>query len=97
MKLLDVFPTRTCLRLVDFFLANPGKPYMQSILVKELGIAPATARRTIAFLVELGMLSVDPRFSFVKVIEFNERSEVAQALLDFYKRLQNARNSCACA
>ena len=87
MNLSELFATRTCIRLVDALLAHPERTYMQSILLRELGVAPATFRRALRDLARLSVVHVDARFG-MKVVSLNGENELAEALLDFYRRLQ---------
>jgi len=86
MNLLDLFPTRTTLRLADLLLSHPEQTYFQSILADELGVAPATLCNALQHLARLGIVDVDARQP-VKVISLKNGGAIVQSLQTLRERL----------
>mgnify|MGYP001138955024 CR=1 FL=1 len=87
MNLHELFPTRTTIRLLDLLLTHPDRMYFQSIIVEELGVAPATLRHALQHLTRLGIVDVDARFT-VKVISLNRENALVQTLQTLSDRLR---------
>jgi len=90
MKLAQIFPTGTSLRLLDLLLERPGSVASQNILAKQLDVAPITLRRTLKRLETLGLVRVDlnPGDVGIKAITFNGDSHAGRALLNLHRTLR---------
>jgi DNA-binding IclR family transcriptional regulator len=95
MKIAELFPTRTSVRLLDLLLKHPRGVASQNILADQLGVAPITLRRTLKRLEALGLVKVDlnPVGVGIKAITFNDETEQGKALLGFRKRILHVRNT----
>jgi DNA-binding MarR family transcriptional regulator len=87
MKIADLFPTRTSLRLLDLLLEHPNHVASQGILADQLGVAPITLRRTLKRLEALGLVKVDvnPVGVGIKVVTFNRDSKAGRALVKLHR------------
>jgi len=89
MKIAELFPTPTSVRLLDLLLKHPRGVASQNILADQLGVAPITLRRTLKRLEALGLVKVDlnPTGVGIKAITFNNETEQGKALLTFHRRI----------
>jgi DNA-binding IclR family transcriptional regulator len=89
MKIAELFPTRTSVRLLDLLLNHPRGVASQNILADQLGVAPITLHRTLKRLEALGLVKVDlnPIDVGIKAVTFNDETEQGQAVLAFYQRI----------
>jgi len=58
------------------------------MLVQAVGLNKRTVRRVLRHMARLGVLTVDSRFSRMRVVSLSGDSELGKALLDFYARLR---------
>lgn len=93
MKIADLLPTRTSIRLLDLLLEHPSGIASQNMLAKELDVAPITLRRTLKRLERLGLveLAVDPAGVGIKAITFNPESAEGKAVSAFYRSIAALR------
>jgi DNA-binding IclR family transcriptional regulator len=89
MKIAELFPTRTSVRLLDLLLKHPRGVAIQNILADQLGVAPITLRRTLKRLEALGLVKVDlnPIDVGIKAVTFNDETKQGQAVLAFHRRI----------
>ena len=90
MKIADLFPTRTSLRLLDLLLKHPNYVASQGILADQLGVAPITLRRTLKRLEALGLVKVDanPAGVGIKAVTFNGDTDAGRALLSLHRKIR---------
>jgi DNA-binding IclR family transcriptional regulator len=90
MKLTELFPTRTSLRLLDLLLKHPRGVASQNILADQLGVAPITLRRTLKRLEALGLVNVDvnPVGVGIKAVTFNRDSKAGRALVKLHRAVR---------
>lgn len=93
MKLRELLPTPTALRLVDFLLEHPHGTYMQGILVHKLDVTPATVRRALEHLAAVGVIHVHHPETGMKAVSLNLVDEPGRALLSLHKRLRKNRRT----
>jgi predicted ArsR family transcriptional regulator len=93
MKIADLLPTRTSIRLLDLLLEHPHGVASQNILAMELGVAPITLRRTLKRLETLGLVEVDlnPSGVGIKAVTFNAESKQGKAVSAFHRRIAGLR------
>jgi DNA-binding IclR family transcriptional regulator len=87
VKIADLFPTRTSIRLLDLLLAYPSLIASQNVLGKQLGVAPITVRRTLKRLERIGLVQVDLTDIGVKAVGFNSETETGKAVSALYRRI----------
>lgn len=93
MKIADLLPTRTSIRLLDLLLKYPHGIASQNILAKQLNVAPITLRRTLKRLETLGLIQVDlnPSGIGIKAVTFNAESKQGRAVSGFSRRIAALR------
>jgi DNA-binding IclR family transcriptional regulator len=93
MKIEDLFPTRTSLRLLDLLLKHPRGVASQGILANQLGVAPITLRRTLKRLEAVGLVEVDvnPVGVGIKAVTFNGDGDAGRALLSLHRRIRKIK------
>jgi predicted ArsR family transcriptional regulator len=93
MKIADLLPTRTSIRLVDLLLEHPHGIASQNMLAKQLGVAPITLRRTLKRLEALGLVQVDlnPSGVGIKAVTFNAETEQGKAVSALSRRIAALR------
>jgi len=89
MKIAELFPTRTSVRLLDLLLKHPRGVASQNILANQLSVAPITLRRTLKRLRALGLVNVDlnPTGVGIHAVTFNAESEQGKAVLSLHRRI----------
>jgi DNA-binding IclR family transcriptional regulator len=89
LRLQEIFPTPTAIRLLDFLLQNPERPLTQRALAKALDADPASTRTALRHLQALGLVEVftPTRVGPMKAVTLRTDTPLGAALLDFYKRL----------
>jgi DNA-binding Lrp family transcriptional regulator len=93
MKIADLLPTRTSIRLLDLLLKRPRYVASQNILADQLGVAPITLRRTLKRLERLGLVQVDVNAADIglNAITFNGESKQGKAVSALYRRIAALR------
>jgi DNA-binding Lrp family transcriptional regulator len=93
MKIAELLPTRTSIRLLDLLLKRPRYIASQNILADQLGVAPITLRRTLKRLEALGLVQVDlnPSGVGIKAVTFNAETDTGKAVSALYRRIAALR------
>jgi len=93
MKIIELFPTRTSVRLLDLLLRRPRGVYSQGILANQLDVAPITLRRTLKRLEAVGLVQVDLNATgtSINVVMFNAESQQGKAVLALRRRIAALR------
>jgi DNA-binding MarR family transcriptional regulator len=89
MKLADIFTTPTIATLLDLLLTRPRAVYTQTLLSKELKRDVRAVRRAVSRLEALGLVEVgvNPVEVRIKVVKFNDETELGRAVLAFYRHI----------
>jgi DNA-binding Lrp family transcriptional regulator len=89
MKIAELLPTPTSIRLLDLLLKHPRGVASQNILADQLAVAPITLRRTLKRLEKLGLVQVDlnPTGVGINAVTFNAESQQGKAVLAFHRRI----------
>jgi hypothetical protein len=89
LRLQEIFPTPTTIRLLDLLLEKPERPWSQGALVEALPADPHTIRNTIQHLQALGLVEVftPARVGPMKAISLRLDTPLGAALMAFHQTL----------
>jgi len=93
MRIGDLLPTQTSIKLIDWLLEHPHGIASQNMLAKKLSVAPITLRRTLKRLERLGLVQVDLNAAGtgINVVMFNAESQQGKAVSALSKRIAALR------
>jgi wyosine [tRNA(Phe)-imidazoG37] synthetase (radical SAM superfamily) len=90
LRLQEIFPTPTAIRLLDLLLQNPQRPWTQRALAKALPADPASIRTAIQHLQTIDLVEVHTptRVGPMKAISLRLDAPLGAALLAFHQALK---------
>jgi hypothetical protein len=95
LRLQEIFPTPTTIRLLDLLLEKPERPWSQGALVEALPADPASIRTAIQHLQTICLVEVHApaRVGPMKAITLRTDTLLGAALSVFHKALASDENT----
>jgi wyosine [tRNA(Phe)-imidazoG37] synthetase (radical SAM superfamily) len=93
LRLQEIFPTPTTIRLLDLLLQNPERAWTQRVLANALPADPASIRTAIQHLQALGLVEVftPTRVGPMKAVTLRTNTPSGAALQAFHQSLQKIK------
>ncbi len=89
MKLLDIFQSKTQVRLVEHLLQHRQRVFNQAGLARVLSVSPSTIARIAQPLVKSRILLFEQYERGMKVFALNEEGDAARDLIEFYEKIKH--------
>ncbi len=88
MRLLDIFQSKTQVKLVEHLLQNRQKVFNQAGLARVLDVSPSTIARIAEPLVKSKILLFERYEKGMKIFALNNEEPAAQNLIEFYEKIR---------